>query len=305
MIRALRFRALLPAAALVATALAGCQTTGLSGREAELARQRALGFEVTEATAERAVFMARGQRIMVEPPAGYCLDEESVVVSRNAAFSLVADCLGTQHAAPAEGSAGGQAAGTPPERIFPGILTVSVSGEPAYGPEPGALDDFEALLDTGEGQKLLGRGASPAPSRVVATRRVGGALYVLVDESAGMGTDDLILTRYFWRAFIGINDRLVLVTVSSFTGRPLAVDAMMGFLAQQVAQLRRANGLPADAEEDEIASHTSEKLDSKNVPGLVWAPIPRAKVASAGAGAAAGTGRSAPRTAPHPSQRPG
>ena len=84
-------RVWLLAGMLAAMALAACENPGLSGRDAELARVRAeKGFAVIEATAERAVFAVRGQRIVVEPPQGYCLDEDSVAVTRNAAFALVA-----------------------------------------------------------------------------------------------------------------------------------------------------------------------------------------------------------------------
>ena len=230
------------AGALAVLALAACENPGLSGRDAELARLRAeKGFAVVEVAAERAVFAAHGQRIVVEPPQGYCLDEGSVAVTRNAAFALVAECMQDRQAELKNGA--GRAVEIALPRVFPGILTVSVSGEPAYGWEAGALDAFEEMLGAEAGLKLLSRGNSPAPGEITATRRIGGALYVLIEEPAA--GDAPILAPRFWRAFININGRLVLVTVSSFSDRPIAEDAMMGFLAQQMTRLRRANGLPS------------------------------------------------------------
>ena len=252
-------RVWLLAGMLAAMALAACENPGLSGRDAELARVRAeKGFAVIEATAERAVFAVRGQRIVVEPPQGYCLDEDSVAVTRNAAFALVADCMQDHQAKLENGSGAGSAVEIELPRVFPGILTVAVSGEPAYGWEPAALDAFEELLDAESGLKLLGRGNSPAPGKIIATRRIGGALYVLIEEPSA--DEASILAPRFWRAFIDINERLVLVTVSSFDDRPVAEDAMMGLLAQQMTRLRRANGLRVNGEEGEIARQMAASL---------------------------------------------
>lgn len=217
--------------------LAGCASLelGKSGRGAELARQHA-GESVVLLKAEekRAVFEVRGRAVIIEPPEGYCLDADSAITTRRLGFVLVADCLQS-----------------PAESIFPGILTVSVSGEPIDG-TGSDLDDLEALLESERGRRLLGRSPSHRPGAIVATRRIGGALYVLVEEKPD-GKARILQPR-FWRAFVTIHDRLALVTVSGFADRPVAEDAMLAFTAAEVARLRRANGLPPDPEEDEIAA---------------------------------------------------
>ena len=218
MMRLRHRRPWLLAGVFAAMALAACETPGLSGRDAEITRVHVgKTFAVVEASADRAVFTARGQRVVVEPPQGYCLDEGSVAVTRNAAFALVAECMQDRQAELENGSGEGRAVEIELPRAFPGILTVSVSGEPAYGWETGALDAFEELLGAEAGLKLLGRGNSPAPGKIIATRRIGGALYVLIEEPAASGPP--ILAPSFWRAFMNINERLVLVTVSSFSDR--------------------------------------------------------------------------------------
>ena len=301
---------------LAVLALAACEQPGLDRRDAEFSRQlNAEGFAVIEVTAERAVFTARGQRIVVEPPPGYCLDGDSVAVTRHAAFALIADCMPDHQAKLENGAGASHAGGITLPRVFPGILTVSISGEPAYGWETGALDAFEELIGTEAGLKLLGRGHSPAPGTIIATRRIGGALYVLIEEPATDQTS--ILAPRFWRAFININGRLVLVTVSSFSDRPMAEDSMMGFLTQQMTRLRQANGLRINREEDEIARLMAVSLGSaQGIPTAHGAarpmvalgqvepvPVPRPRGWAASARPAS-SGPAPTRSAPAP-RRPG
>lgn len=251
-------------AALALTALAGCQTTtGESGVDAELARLQVVkGYGVVSSAPHRAVFALKGERMVVEPPEGYCLDAKSVRVIRETAFVLVADCLEDRRSeVDAQAAASG---GTAPvlaislPRSFPGILTVSISGASAYGQSPRALDEFEELVASESGRKLLGRGNGIEPGKIIATRRIGGALYVLIEESRPDGVG--LLAPRFWRAFHEIRQRLALVTVSSFSDRPVAEDAMLSFLARQMGRLRQANGMPVEPEEAEIASQLEASL---------------------------------------------
>lgn len=277
----------------LALVLGGCELAepGLSGRDQELARRAGeQAFAVVEAGEERAVFAANGSRIVIEPPEGYCLDEDSVAVSERSAFVLVADCMEAQEAALANG------AETLP-RAFPGILTVTVSGDEALGAGPAALASFESLLGAEAGAGLLGRGNGGGPGQVVAMNRVDGALYVLVDEATSGGGGSLLAPR-FWRAFTEIGGRLVLVTVSGFSDRPLAEEEMLAFLAAQMAGLRRANGLEPGADETRIAAAV---LDGLRPPAAAeTAPAPRPRGGSAGA---SGHG-AAPGAAPAPQPRP-
>lgn len=242
-------------------ALAACEmpaTPGLSGRDEELARQG--GFVVLDAGEQRAVFAAQGREVAIEPPDGYCLDEESIAVSQRSGFVLVTDCMDSHENALANGESGDHL-----PRAFPGILTITVAGESAFGAEPGAMAAFESLLGTASGGRLLGRGDETGPGRVVTSRRIDGALYVLIEDAAA--GDPSILSPRFWRAFTEINGRLVLVTVSGFNGRPLGEEEMLRFLAAQVAELRAANGLAPSADEGRIAALVLEGLET--VPAAV------------------------------------
>ncbi len=228
--------------------LAGCEAPGFSNREAEFERLRGeRGFAVLERGAARTVFAANGREVAVEPPDGYCLDEESIAVTRRSAFVLVADCIHDHEAALANGESSDHL-----PRAFPGILTVTVSGEAAFGGEPEALATFQTLLGSEAGGRLLGRGDSSAPGDIVAMRRVDGTLYVLIEETPAEGSESILAPR-FWRAFAEVNGRLVLVTVSGFNDRPLGEGEMLTFLAAQMGELRQANGQPASADETRIA----------------------------------------------------
>jgi len=243
-----RFRcwAWLPAAAL----LAGCVTTGESEVDAELIRRQGeKGVALASAGPTQAVFISKGQRVVVEPPDGYCLDEESISVNGSAAFTMVSECLSDHEAASRAGGDEREVVELALPRTFPGILTMSISSQPAVGNSPEALDDFEALLTSPQGQQMLGRGTGQTSGKVVATRQIGDALYVLVE---GPGTAGGILSTRFWRAFAGINDLLVLATVSGLRDSEDADDAMLAFLVRQIRKLRRANVMPAVAEETQI-----------------------------------------------------
>lgn len=275
-------------AALAAVlALAGCESPGFSNKNAELARRHGeVGFAVLEKGDHRAVFAVNGRKVAVVPPKGYCLDQDSLSVTKRSAFALVADCLRTEVKALAEDPGG------PAANAFPAILTITVSGETAFGAKPGAMSAFEALLGTPAGGRLLGRGEQGGTGRVVAAKRVDGALYVLVEERQAQGSDSIFAPR-FWRAFTEINNRLVLVTVSCFNAKPLGDDRMLGFLASQIAALRAANDMSPGADGPEIANEV--------LAGLNTAPEP----AATGKGTRAARSRQAPAAAPMAPRRPG
>ena len=276
----------------VAVLLNGCVTTGESEVDAEIARRQGeTGVAVVEAAPERVVFIAKGAEVVVEPPDGYCLDEDSISVNGSAGFTMIADCLTEQVPVAMDGRDAQGAAEIMFPRSFPGILTMSISAQPAVGTSPQALDEFEALLSSPEGLQLVGRGIARAPGNVVATRQVGEAFYVLVEGPDNPGG---ILSRRFWRAFAGINNRLVLATVSGFRDSEVSDEAMLGFLVRQMRRLRRANGMPAVAEETEIIEAAA-----------VERPSPRAAaVVLAGTGDEAGVDAIAPAAAPQAPEKP-
>jgi hypothetical protein len=128
----------------------------------------------------------------------------------------------------------------------PGIITVSISGDPGFSRpdgQAGDLADLQSYVETPEGRALLGRGGDGDQVGVADTRRIGNTLYVLVEDTNG-GVP--VLAPRFWRAFLELNDRLAVVTISGFRDRPLPEEEMLRHLGDQVRQLQVANSEPVN-----------------------------------------------------------
>ncbi|MCL5775396.1 hypothetical protein M1105_00090 [Limibaculum sp. FT325] len=228
----------------VALALSGCLQAGESLVSDELERVRAIrDFGVVASAPERVVFAARGRRIVVEPAPGSCIARDSIEVSRSLAFLVVSDCVIEQAAALTPDDADAVEIALPAS--FPGVITVSISGAPMDDTEGGgeaAAEKLRAFLESPEGRGQLGRSADPTMIEVAESRVVGDTLYVLVKDRSGDASP--LLAPEFWRAFVELNGRMTLVTISGFSDRPMSSEAMLRRLASQVSALRAANGLP-------------------------------------------------------------
>ena len=222
-------------------ALSGCDDQGFSGVGAEWDRRHAGPYYVVSASPERAVVSAQGRQVAITPAKGFCLARESVETTERSAFALIGDCaLDSSTASAPRGSRGELQL----PRGLPGIITVSVSGDPGFqgGDNDESLNALSRFLDTAEGRRMLGRSGDGASVSVVETRRIDDGVYVMVDDS----NDGVvpILDPKFWRAFVELNDRLAVVTVSGFRDRPLGREEMLEHLVAQVQTLRVANSRP-------------------------------------------------------------
>jgi hypothetical protein len=232
---------------LVLSGLAGCAEPGLqrgfSGRDAELARTGAPDdFSIVSAGHRRAVVSALGHQVAVVPAEGFCLAREAIETSDRSAFLLFGDCaIETPAASGPSGAA--ERLELPPG--VPGIITVSISGDPGFSRPGGAagLADLQAYVESPEGRALLGRGGDGDQISVADSRRIGDALYVLVEDADG-GVP--VLAPRFWRAFVELNERLTVVTISGFRDRPLPEEEMLRHLGDQVRQLQVANSEPVN-----------------------------------------------------------
>ncbi|MEM8793307.1 MAG: hypothetical protein AAGE80_16920 [Pseudomonadota bacterium] len=281
-----------PAAHLAALALIGgvaaCDGLGESGLDAELARVKALnGFGVLEQTRDKAEVVAQGAKLWIAASRGFCIAPESLEVSRRGIVAVIADCIDGEVKVTPTGT--GATIELPPS--FPGVTTVSVTGRRGLV-ETSAISDLaslEAFLETRQGRRLLGRSRDDEAIEIRDTRRIGDTLYVHVHDA---GDDGLgIFAPDFWRAFLPIRDRLVLVTVNGFAARPLDEEDMTGFLAAQVVRLHEANGTLASAEEIALAKQVEGRFDAAS-----------GEVAVAELPASAGV---APKAVPQPRARPG
>jgi hypothetical protein len=216
---------------------------GLSGRDAEWERASAPGdFSVVSASHARAVVSALGKQVAIEPAYGFCLAEEAIETSERSAFLLLGDCAIED---PAGSGAPVDGALDLPSGV-PGIITVSISGDPGFSQpdsQAGDLADLQSYVETPEGRALLGRGGNGDEVRVADTRRIGNTLFVLVEDTNG-GVP--VLASRFWRAFLEVNERLAVVTISGFRDRPLPEEEMLRHLGDQVRQLQVANSEPVN-----------------------------------------------------------
>ncbi|MEM1345822.1 MAG: hypothetical protein AAGI34_14760 [Pseudomonadota bacterium] len=238
-------------------ALGGCQTTGTatfgeSSVAAELQRVRSnAGFRVVEDGPERTFVSATGRDLVLRPVEGLCLTREGIELTERGVFAVVADCLAETVPEPVEGE-DASLYRLPP--TFPGLITISVSGQPMFDqtvPGADALATLREFLSTEAGRAMLGRNGLGKTVEVVDTRVLSDALYVHVRDTHSGGLS--LLAPDFWRAFVELNGRMVLVTVSGFRDRPLGETAMIGVLAAQVMRLRAANRLAPVAEEERLA----------------------------------------------------
>jgi hypothetical protein len=251
----LRAPRLAVAAALLLGGLAGCAEMGLerglSGRDAEWARADAPGqFSIVSAGHDRAVVSALGHQVAVEPAEGFCLAQEAIETSDRSAFLLLGDCA--LEDAAAVGPAGTEEGLDLPPGV-PGIITVTISGDPGFsrlGEQEAGLADLQAFVETAEGRALLGRGGDGDQVSVADSRRIGNTLYVLVEDANG-GVP--VLAPRFWRAFVELNERLAVVTISGFRDRPLPEEEMLRHLGDQVRQLQVANSEPVNEVPVEVA----------------------------------------------------
>lgn len=240
----LRVRFLLTSALLIGLqVVSGCEgqfplEAGYSSARAELDRKKA--YHVVALSEDRAVISAKGRQVAIEPAKGFCLAEDSVEASARSAFALIGDCALDK--APDKSKRGARGELKLPPSV-PGIITVSVSGNPKFDGANG-LDGLEDFLKTPAGKNLLGRGADSTAVKVKETRQVAEGVYVLVEDK---GDDVLpVLSKRFWRGFLEVNDRLAVVTVSGFRANPLGKEEMLGHLVDQVKTLAVVNRDPVN-----------------------------------------------------------
>ncbi|MEL6476945.1 MAG: hypothetical protein AAFR17_06420 [Pseudomonadota bacterium] len=255
---------------------AGCTGLGESGLEAELKRVKSIkGFAVLNQGAQSADIAARGRRVRIEPATGLCITEDSVAVVEDGAFAMIAEC--------------GPQAGASSER-FPGVLTISVSGQEGFGGnriDSEQIDRLKRFLRSPSGRASLGRSGTAEGVEILEMRKIGDALYVHLEDQ---GEDQLsVFAPRFWRAFVRVNERLVLATANGFSKRRSQDDKLLSLLALQVTRMRQANLAPVHSEEVRLAREADEDL--RVLAGAVAPSTPVVQVSHA------------PESAPRPNRR--
>lgn len=120
--------------------------------------------------------------------------------------------------------------------IDPALVTVTVARRRSIAPDMAALHD---LLATAAGRAQLSRNGD-ADSVEILDLRIEDGMVLLrsVDTSPGAPPSTGAET---WRALLGIDGRLVSVSLTPFADRPLAPEMALATLKAQCDRLRAAN----------------------------------------------------------------
>jgi len=199
--------------AAVLFGLAGCETSGLG------------------TAASRTTVNVAGDAITVIAPTGFCVDNKSTSVDRTGAFVLMSDC--------------DLLSGQPASRtdIVGAALTASISngGLGGEGDDPvQSLADLQEFVDTGEGKALLSRSGQSNGVRILSTMQHGDVLFVLVEDRGRQPIAGV--EQQFWRAFLELGDRLVVLSVLEFEGAGVSSQDGLNLLSSLASSLQRANG---------------------------------------------------------------
>jgi len=180
-------------------------------------------MRLVSADVDRVELAADGRAVIVAPPPGDCLASDRVHVVGGAAVTLMTAC----DASPGDA-----------------VQTVTIAAEPLFGARDATLElaALEAHLRGPQGRRGLGL-SGDAPTRVVASRRDGATLYLVIEDAA---TPEALLCR----AFTEVNGRLAMVSASAAAGegeRALLrrAEAMVGALRAVNAVAQRFGPEPA------------------------------------------------------------
>ncbi|MEO0913754.1 MAG: hypothetical protein AAFY59_12315 [Pseudomonadota bacterium] len=189
---------------------------------------------VREVAEDRAVLRVAGSPVTVVAPAGFCVDPQSVDVTRAGGRLLFGDCAVLNGVA---------AEGAP----VAAVISASISEEGV----PGSLADLRAFLVEGPGVVTLGRSGLPDQVRVRASAVRDGVLYIKIEDRGPSPIPGA--APVFWRGFFEAGERLVIGTVNGF-GSGLSDGASQRILKSLADGTRAANPVAVAAEDAEPAS---------------------------------------------------
>ncbi|WP_339949033.1 hypothetical protein [uncultured Albimonas sp.] len=196
---------------------------------------------------------AGGRTVVITPPTGFCVDQDSVRPQGAAAFVLIEDCA----------LAGAADVLTDPDvdpetaRVQPalidGLVTLSIGDSPLFESAPEAgFKALEVFLRSEDGRASAGLGGEASAVTIVETRQVADTLYVLVEDKGRNAVP--ILGERFWRAFTEINQRATIASLGVFDSSSMRDGAKLGHLARVVTALKEGNGDVTDAAEQRLAA---------------------------------------------------
>lgn len=176
--------------------------------------------------ADRADVRVAGSRVTVVAPPGFCVDPQSVDVTRAGGFILFGDCAVLNASAPTGAPLGA-------------VVTASV----ANAGLPGTLEELEAFLTRSPARVTLGKSGEADKISVLGSSRRDGVLYVKVED---LGTQPVPgASPRFWRAMFEAGDRLVIGSITGFSPADLSDSVAQANLKALADATRAANRPPA------------------------------------------------------------
>jgi hypothetical protein len=167
-----------------------------------------------------------GGAVTVRPPRGYCVDPASGQEAEDTAVVMAGRC---SDRAPVE----------------PAVMTVAIGRSGSAVPLAAGGEALAAWFTSTEGRRALSRSGAAADLTVVRAYSRGPAFLMrLEDRLAGAS----------WRSVLGIEGRLVTVSVSAPPGMSLDETEGSALLDALVASLSRSNGAPARQAEVTLAT---------------------------------------------------
>lgn len=165
------------------------------------------------------------REVTIAGPRGYCVDKSSSLDRAAGSFVMLGSCatlFGADQPAPAD----------------PAVLTALVSppSTPPQRPTPAQLEQY---FRSDPGKAALSHDGNAEAVTLLKIVPLGDALYMSVrDRSAGRPSD---LSDRSWRAVFPLADRLIALSVTEHTDRPISDTEMRATLGEFVEAVKRAN----------------------------------------------------------------
>ena len=169
---------------------------------------------------DRADLRIEGQVVSIVAPAGFCVDPQSVDVTKAGGFVLFSDCALT-------GAAGGT------------VSTAVISASVAPTGLNGTLVELQKFLTTEPGKITLGRSGDMQAITVVESRVVDDVLLIKVDDRGAQPIRGV--SPEIWRGFFVAGGRAVTATVSGAAEGGTSDIHARRYLGQLAASTRAAN----------------------------------------------------------------
>ncbi|QHQ36867.1 hypothetical protein [Algicella marina] len=174
---------------------------------------------------DRANLRVAGERLTVVAPGGFCVDPQSVDVTKAGGFLLFGDCA-VLNAVAVEGDP----------------ISAVISANVGTDGVPGSLEALQAFLVDGPGVVTLGKSGDPEAVKVLESDIADGILFIKIEDTGPSPIPGA--SPVFWRGFFEAGGRLMFGTVNGFQRGGLSDAAARELLRELAGRTRAANAPP-------------------------------------------------------------